>query len=79
MYPINKRGEDSELEPKKILSPTTALVFPDNRKSEVQNVEWMILKQNFRDLVCLVDLSVIHMSNQGKSLGGLGFSSLTAR
>lgn len=79
MYPINKRGEDSELEPKKISSPTTALVFPDNRKSEVQNVEWMILKQNFRDLVCLVDLSVIHMSNQGKSLGGLGFSSLTAR
>lgn len=55
------------------------LVFPDDRDQNVHDVEWMVLEQNKRDPVCLVDLTVMHMSDEGKTRGGLSFSAITAR
>ncbi|ROV94060.1 hypothetical protein VMCG_08232 [Cytospora schulzeri] len=55
------------------------LVFPDYRDIAIQDVEWMVLKQNPRDPVCLVDLTIIHMSPLGRQRGGLSFSSITAQ
>jgi hypothetical protein len=81
---FNARGEHmaQEVRPIGYLHEGTMdsrLVFPDYLDMPIHDVEWMVLKQNPRDPICIVDLSIIHMSPLGKQRGGLAFSSVTAQ
>lgn len=82
---FNERGEHmaQEVRPNGYLTEgvtDSRMVFPDRGpETPYHDLAWVVLKQNQRDPICIVDFSMAHMSETGKKKRADSFSSITAQ
>ncbi|KUI63258.1 hypothetical protein VP1G_10403 [Cytospora mali] len=55
------------------------LIFPHSQGQPIHDITWVVLKQKEGDPICIVDFSILHMSESGKAKGALSFGSVTAQ
>ncbi|KUI64022.1 hypothetical protein VM1G_10793 [Cytospora mali] len=55
------------------------LIFPHSQSQPIHDITWVVLKQKEGDPICIVDFSIIHMSESGKAKGAVSFGSVTAQ